>query len=74
MILIQVHQEISDIDRLINGEAQHKTELFIHADPCLPDCCNYCKMKACPVRQEQFHGEIKWTIDNATKNQKHFDQ
>lgn len=72
--LTQVHHEISAIDKLINGQAKRKTELFIHADPCLPACCNYCHMKVCPVRAEPFRGEIKWTIDNATKNQKHFDQ
>ncbi|WP_448634814.1 cation diffusion facilitator family transporter [Pedobacter panaciterrae] len=72
--LNRVHQEISSIDKLINGNAHRKTELFIHADPCLPACCNYCKMNDCPVRKEAFRGEIKWTIENATKNQKHFDQ
>lgn len=72
--LNRVHQEISEIDRMINGNADRKTELFIHADPCLPACCNYCRMKECPVRQEPFKGEIEWTIENATKNQKHFDQ
>ena len=72
--LNKVHQEISEIDQMINGKAHRKTELFIHADPCLPACCNYCRMKECPVRQEAFMGEIEWTIDNATKNQKHFDQ
>nr|WP_284445106.1 cation diffusion facilitator family transporter [Pedobacter sp. B4-66] len=72
--LNRVHQEISSIDKLINGNAHRKTELFIHADPCLPACCNYCEMKDCPVREEAFRGEIEWTIENATKNQKHFDQ
>ena len=72
--LNKVHEELSDLDALINGEASHKTELFIHTDPCLPACCNYCKMKACPVRTEPFNREIEWNIDNATKNLKHFDQ
>jgi len=72
--LNRVHQEISSIDKLINGNAHRKTELFIHADPCLPACCNYCEMQDCPVREEAFRGEIEWTIENATKNQKHFDQ
>lgn len=72
--LNQVHNEISSIDKMINGNARRKTELFIHADPCLPACCNYCHMKECPVRAEAFRAEIKWTIGNATKNQKHFDQ
>lgn len=72
--LNQVHKEISEIDKLINNKKERSTELFIHADPCLPDCCHYCKMKKCPVRQENFGGEILWTIENATKNKKHFEQ
>jgi len=69
-----VHQEISNIDKLINVSGQHQTELFIHADPCLPACCHYCSMPNCGVRQEEFKGEITWNMENVTKNQKHFDQ
>lgn len=69
-----VHQEISSIDKLINVAGSHETELFIHADPCLPACCNYCKMPMCPVRQEDFKAEIVWNMENVTKNQKHFSQ
>jgi len=72
--LNQVHKEISAIDALINHKKGRPTELFIHADPCLPECCHYCKMKDCPVRQEDFNGEIVWSIENATKNKKHFQQ
>lgn len=72
--LNQVHAEISGIDKLINGNADRDTELFIHADPCLPECCNYCKMELCPVRKEAFREEIRWTAENATKNKKHFSQ
>lgn len=67
-----VHGEISAIDQLINAAGRHNTELFIHADPCLPACCHYCKMSDCPVRQEPFKGEIGWNLENVTKNQKHF--
>jgi len=70
--LNQVHTEISAIDQLINGYAEHTTELFIHADPCLPECCSYCKLKNCPVRFMPFQEEIKWTVENTTKNKKHF--
>jgi cation diffusion facilitator family transporter len=72
--LNKVHHEISEIDAIINRTIGHSTELFIHADPCLPACCNYCHMENCPVRQEDFKREISWTLENATKNQKHFDQ
>ena len=67
--LTRVHQEISNIDQLVNVAGAYQTELFIHADPCLPACCNYCKMPDCPVRKETFAGEIRWTMENATKNQ-----
>lgn len=70
--LNEVHEEISNIDRLINESAMHQTEFFIHADPCLPACCNYCKMPNCNVRKEQFKAEIGWDMENVTKNQKHF--
>lgn len=69
-----VHQEISNIDKLINVAGSYETELFIHADPCLPACCNYCKMPNCGVRQEEFRAEITWNMENVTKNQKHFSQ
>ncbi len=69
-----VHYEISSIDKMINQAVSRQTELFIHADPCLPACCNYCKMDNCPVRAEEFRGEIKWTMENVTKNQKHFER
>ena len=72
--LTTVHQEISNIDKLINKSGSHQTELFIHADPCLPECCHYCKMKNCGVRQEAFSGEIAWNMENVTKNKKHFNQ
>jgi cation diffusion facilitator family transporter len=67
-----VHKEISNIDQLINITGSHQTELFIHADPCLPACCNYCKMNDCKVRAEDFIKEIVWNMENVTKNQKHF--
>lgn len=70
--LTTVHHEISNIDQLINTTGSYQTELFIHADPCLPACCGYCKVKNCAVRQEEFKVEIVWNMENVTKNQKHF--
>lgn len=72
--LTQVHKELSDIDKLINQSVSHKTEFFIHPDPCLPQCCHYCMVKNCPARSEPFRKQIDWTLDNVTKNQKHFSQ
>src|SRR5690606_37568649 len=72
--LNHVHEEISKIDTLVNQKEEVKTEFFIHADPCLPQCCHYCRMKNCPVRTDEKTTDITWTLENVTRNQKHFDR
>lgn len=70
--LNRVHEEVSMIDKLINREVT-QTELFIHADPCLPDCCHYCSMPNCPIRFEPKREHIEWTMDRVIRNKKHFE-
>ncbi|MCJ8211219.1 cation diffusion facilitator family transporter [Mucilaginibacter sp. RS28] len=71
--LNRVHDEVALVDKLINEGASVKTELFIHTDPCLPDCCHYCSMPNCPIRFEAKSKDIEWTMDNITRNKKHFE-
>jgi cation diffusion facilitator family transporter len=72
--LNRVHQEVSEIDRMINNSVDVPTEFFIHADPCIPKCCHYCSLKNCDVRSEVQTKTINWSLDNITKNHKHFEQ
>lgn len=71
--LNRVHEEVGLVDKLINSEANIKTELFIHTDPCLPYCCHYCSMPNCPIRSEAKRIDITWTMENLTRNKKHFE-
>lgn len=71
--LNKVHEEVSSVERLTNNEALIQTEFFIHADPCLPECCHYCRMADCPVRSEPKRKDIIWTLENGTRNHKHFE-
>jgi cation diffusion facilitator family transporter len=71
--LNQVHFQVSEIDRVITENVNSETEFFIHADPCVPKCCHYCAMQNCKVRAEVQTKTIDWSLDNVTKNQKHFD-
>ncbi len=71
--LIQVHDEVSRIDELVNQNANIKTELFIHADPCIPQCCHYCRVKNCPIRSENKTKNIEWDLKIVTSNKKHFE-
>lgn len=70
--LNRVHEEVSELDKLVNHKANSNTEFFIHADPCMPQCCHYCRMSNCSVRSEPKTLDIAWTNENVTKNQKHF--
>jgi cation diffusion facilitator family transporter len=70
--LIKVHEEVKLVDKLINEEVT-KTELFIHTDPCIPQCCHYCSMPNCPIRSEPKTEEIAWTLDKIIRNKKHFE-
>ena len=70
--LNRVHEEVSSVDKLVNQSARVQTEFFIHADPCLPECCHYCRMSDCPVRSEPKCTDISWNIHNVTRNKKHF--
>lgn len=71
--LNKVHEEVTEVSNLINKKSGSRTELFIHADPCLPECCHYCRMSDCPVRNEAKRKDISWTLHNVTLNQKHFE-
>lgn len=71
--LNRVHQEVKEVDELINNGVSIKTELFIHTDPCLPECCHYCNMPNCPIRAEAKTKDIEWTMENVTRNKKHFE-
>ncbi|MGV3561506.1 cation diffusion facilitator family transporter [Larkinella arboricola] len=70
--LAQVHQEVHEYEGLLKQEIATEVEIFVHADPCLPECCSYCRITDCPVRAHTFSGDIVWTIANISTNQKHF--
>lgn len=71
--LNEVHAEVKLIDELVNQHVYEETEFFIHADPCLPQCCHYCRMENCAVRTQPMDKDIAWDFDKLTRNQKHFD-
>lgn len=70
--LNRAHDAISALDALVNQRLKAHTELFIHADPCVPSCCHYCRMTDCPIRSEGRRKDIIWTPRLITQNKKHF--
>ena len=70
--LNRVHGEVSAIDKIVNADQGVDTELFVHVDPCIPECCSHCAVQDCPIRSHPFEALIVWNVENVSKNQKHF--
>lgn len=71
--LHKVHTEVKDMEDSLVNHFSSNVEIFIHADPCIPGpCCNYCRVKNCPVRKNPYNVDIEWNAENMTLNKKHF--
>lgn len=71
-ILEKVHETVHEFEEILGQEFPSHVEIFIHADPCMPECCHYCKVPYCPIRQSPRTTTIDWNKVNLTLNQKHF--
>ncbi len=69
--LIRVHDEIELIEQTIERNVSNNVETFIHVDPCLPNCCNYCSME-CEYRKHPQERTISWSTNLVMNNAKHF--
>jgi len=72
--LQMAHEAIHEFENVLKENHTGETEIFVHADPCLPQCCYFCKMEVCPVRQHAFVQDINWDAANLVKNQKLFEE
>ncbi|UCS91615.1 cation diffusion facilitator family transporter [Echinicola marina] len=71
--LKKVHDEVEKVEAVLEENLKGHVEVFVHADPCIPEkCCNYCQVSNCPVRKYPKSKKISWTVDNVSKNQKHY--
>jgi cation diffusion facilitator family transporter len=70
--LNEVHDEISEMDRLLNEQFENGTiEFFIHTDPCLELSCTHCLLQECRQRRKPFVQQLEWTHENLLPNRKH---
>ena len=70
--LEKVHETVHEFEEILEKEFPSNVEIFIHADPCMPECCHYCKIENCPIRESPLTTNIDWNKVNLTLNQKHF--
>ena len=72
--LQKAHEAIHEFENVLKENHTGETEIFVHADPCIPQCCYFCKMEICPVRQYNFVQDINWDAVNLVKNQKLYEE
>lgn len=70
----ETHRELTHMEQLLRGRLPYEVEIFIHPDPCLPQCCHYCSLLTCPVRSEDYKVDVVWDVETLYRNQKHFRQ
>lgn len=71
--LKEVHDEVEQVEEVLEKNISGSVEVFVHADPCLPEkCCHYCQIQNCAVRQHAKTKRISWNVSNVSKNQKHY--
>ncbi len=70
--LEESHEEVGRFEKELIAITNQETEIFTHTDPCLPQCCFYCKIAKCTRRNEPFVSVHEWTNKNLQKNEKHF--
>jgi len=67
----KAHDEIEEIDCLINRNVGKRVEFFIHVDPCTDESCPHCLIKDCHVRAQKFVRKIEWNLEMVMANQQH---
>lgn len=72
--LSKVHEAIHQFENVIKDGHIGETEIFVHADPCLPQCCYFCRVDACPVRKHDFVQDLEWDAEKLVKNEKLFNE
>lgn len=68
---ITCHEQIEQVDKVVNEKLERKVELFIHVDPCIPLSCKVCSLQNCKERQFPQRENIVWSLDRMVANTKH---
>ena len=65
------HNEVDQMDKLINRNFGESIEMFVHTDACLDSSCQICTKTDCPVRKFDFVKQLDWTKIDIAGDQKH---
>lgn len=67
----EAHKEIDCVEQIISDNYPESVEMFVHADPCIPQSCRICSKQSCSVRKSPQEEIITWELDAVLENSKH---
>lgn len=64
--LRETHNAEHQIHDLFDNTFREPVEVYLHTEPCLPQFCEICNMKSCPVRKYEQSEELTWNTELLT--------
>ncbi|GAA4427452.1 cation diffusion facilitator family transporter [Pontibacter saemangeumensis] len=70
--VLEAHDEVEAVGKVIREKIDPSIELFIHTDPCIETSCSVCtKLQSCEVRRHPFKARVEWEFDKVIADRKH---
>jgi cation diffusion facilitator family transporter len=69
--VLEAHDEVEAVGKLVRDKIDPSIELFIHTDPCIESSCAICQKYDCNVRQHPFTERIDWDFEKVIADRKH---
>jgi cation diffusion facilitator family transporter len=71
LTVLEAHDEMEKLEKLINLHFSDRVELFVHIDPCQKFSCEICSIQDCEVRNHIQIKKLVWNFENISSNLKH---
>lgn len=69
--VLEAHDEVDAVAKLVRIKIDPGIELFIHTDPCIEPSCSICSKENCNVRQHSFKERVNWDLEKVIADRKH---
>ncbi|GHA59741.1 cation diffusion facilitator family transporter [Pontibacter akesuensis] len=71
LTVLESHDEVEAVARVVREEIDPGIELFVHTDPCIAPSCTICTKGDCQRRNSTFMERVEWDFDKVIADRKH---
>ncbi|MFT2011063.1 cation diffusion facilitator family transporter [Pontibacter sp. 13R65] len=71
LTVLEAHDEVDALSKLVRENIDPGIELFIHTDPCVELSCTVCEKHNCTSRRVDFRQRVEWEFDKVIADKKH---